>query len=279
MHDVLARAASFGRICPVLVAASLAATELNAQTGANSASGCALEMIGTGKVRRVLDGRTVQLEAGQQLRLAAIEVPPMPLPRETGPQAQAGIAAKTALESLLMGRTVTLKKLGADADRYGRVVAHVFLEGGERSVQHEMLKQGHARMSADVGAPGCAAQMLAAELVARAASIGLWNDPYFAVLRAENPGRILAERGRFALVEGKVISARESRGTIYLNFGRRWSEDFTVTVLKRNERTFTSAGIDLKKFGGRRIRVRGFIEERGGPWIEATRPEQFEFPE
>jgi hypothetical protein len=25
-----------------------------------------------------------------------------------------------------------------------------------------------------------------------------------------------------------------------------------------------------------RIRVRGFVEERGGPWIEASRPEQIE---
>jgi hypothetical protein len=55
---------------------------------------------------------------------------------------------------------------------------------------------------------------------------------------------VLAEQGRFALVEGRV----------YVNFGRRWTEDFTVTIL-----------------------VRGWIEERGGPWIEATRPEQIEF--
>jgi hypothetical protein len=89
----------------------------------------------------------------------------------------------------------------------------------------------------------------------------------------------LAERGRFALVEGQVLSVRESRGTIYVNFGCRWSEDFTLTVLKRNERAFAAAGVNLKKLSGRRIRVRGFVEERGGPWIEATRPEQLELAE
>ena len=31
-----------------------------------------------------------------------------------------------------------------------------------------------------------------------------------------------------------------------------------------------------KRLEGRRVRVRGFVEERGGPWIEATAPEQFE---
>jgi hypothetical protein len=87
---------------------------------------------------------------------------------------------------------------------------------------------------------------------------------------------------------------RESGATIYVNFGRRWSEDFTVTVLKRNESNFAAAGLDLKSLEGKRIRVRGWIEERGGggntgvtgsatagatagvPWIEATRPEQIE---
>jgi hypothetical protein len=70
---------------------------------------------------------------------------------------------------------------------------------------------------------------------------------------------------------------RESGATIYVNFGRRWTEDFTVTILKRNERNFTAVGLEPKTLAGRQIRVRGWVEERGGPWIEATRPEQIEF--
>ena len=85
--------------------------------------------------------------------------------------------------------------------------------------------------------------------------------------------------GMFALVEGTVLSVRESGGTIYVNFGRRWSDDFTVTVLKRNERRFTAAGLELKKLAGQQVRVRGTIEERGGPWIEAAVPSQIEIAE
>ena len=72
---------------------------------------------------------------------------------------------------------------------------------------------------------------------------------------------------------------RESGGTIYVNFGRRWSDDFTVTVAKRHERAFTAAGMELKKLTGQHVRVRGTIEERGGPWIEAAAPEQIEIAE
>jgi hypothetical protein len=61
-----------------------------------------------------------------------------------------------------------------------------------------------------------------------------------------------------------------------VNFGRRWSQDFTVAILKRNERLFTGAGLAPKALAGRHVEVRGWIEERGGPAIEAARPEQIE---
>ena len=72
---------------------------------------------------------------------------------------------------------------------------------------------------------------------------------------------------------------RESGGTIYLNFGRRWSQALTVTIVKRNERRFAGAGVEPKKLENRRLRVRGWMEERNGPRIEATRPEQIEIAE
>jgi hypothetical protein len=146
----------------------------------------------------------------------------------------------------------------------------------DRSIQAALLAQGHARVAARVGDMGCATRFLAAESVARAAGLGLWRHPYYRVRRAEDPAEILAERGRFALVEGKVLSVNERGGVTYVNFGRRWSEDFTVTALRRSRPAFAAAGLELRKLAGRRVRVRGTVEERGGPWIEAMRPEQIE---
>jgi hypothetical protein len=70
---------------------------------------------------------------------------------------------------------------------------------------------------------------------------------------------------------------RESGATIYVNFGRRWMRDFTVTILRRQQRAFAAAGLEPKQLEGRRIRVRGWIEQRGGPIIQAETPEQIEF--
>ena len=136
--------------------------------------------------------------------------------------------------------------------------------------------RGLARVSSRVGDPVCARLLQASEQTARVAKLGLWGEPVYVIGKAEDPAGVLTSRGRLALVEGKVLSVRESGGTIYVNFGRRWSEDFTVTIAKRNERAFSAAGVAPKSLSGRRVRIRGWIEERGGPWVEASRPEQIE---
>jgi hypothetical protein len=163
-------------------------------------------------------------------------------------------------------------------DRYGRIVAYAVVarDGVEHSVQADLLAAGLARVAPRAGSRACAMELLSREAAARRAKLGLWASSYYESLSAENPADVLAQQGRFALVEGKVVSVRESGATIYVNFGRRWTTDFTVTILKRNERSFTAAGLEPKKLAGRRVRVRGWIEERGGPWIEAARPEQIE---
>jgi len=243
---------------------------LFATTAAHAADkpACKAVSLGTGQVHSVLDGRTLQLTDGREVRLAGIEAPQ---------------SAKAALEALLTGRDVALLRLGADSDRYGRVVALVSVTPAarevEQSVQRTLLEQGQARVAANLGDSACAASLLEAERNARTAGLGLWADPYYVIRRAEDPAGVLGVRGRFAVVEGKILSVRESGATIYVNFGRRWSDDFTVTVQKRNERNFTAAGLELKKLAGQRVRVRGTIEERGGPWIEAARPEQIEIAE
>ena len=239
---------------------------------------CGGEIFARGTASRVIDGRTFVLNDGREVRLAAIEVPALPLPQDPG-AASGGAAVRDALASMLAGTEVVLRQTELQkTDRYGRVVAFVSTvrDGVERSVQGNLIALGLARVAAQVGNRGCAAELLARESAARSAKLGLWAGSYYDLLDADNPAAVLAARGRFALVEGRVVSVRESGATIYVNFGRRWTEDFTVTILKRNARNFAAAGLDPKSLAGRRVRVRGWVEERGGPWIEAARPEQIE---
>ena len=110
---------------------------------------------------------------------------------------------------------------------------------------------------------------------ARAAKRGVWAVS--AVIKnAESPGDILAGIGRFTVVEGKVLSVRQAGATTYLNFGRNWTRDFAVTISRRTIPALEAAGLAPKSLESKRIRVRGFIDSRGGPRIELLRAGQVE---
>ncbi len=242
------------RSIAALVAATIAPTQ-----PASAQDACKLHPIGTAQVTAVRDGRTLVLADGRIFRLAAIEAPP-----EAGAE----------LRKLTAGATLRLESAGQD--RYGRLVGFAYAGAAGESLQQALIAAGAARVSARVGGMDCAKTLLKAEQVARAGHRGLWADPNFAPLAAKNLPGLAARRGQFALVEGKILSVHASGATLYMNFGRRWTRDFSVIILRRNERKFAAAGVAPQRLRGRRIRVRGFLERRGGPLIEADSPEQIE---
>jgi endonuclease YncB( thermonuclease family) len=257
---------------PILVLGVLVGAVLDARAE-GSPSRCGADPMPAGHVARVIDGRSFLLDDGREIRLAALEVPPM---AEASP---AGPAARTALAALLAGESVELRSAASAPDRYGRILAHAFTAREPRPVAHAMLAAGHARVGAPIGHPACAAELLSQERVARTAKLGLWADPRYGILDAGNLAGLVSGRGRFTVAEGRVVSVRESGGTIYVNFGRRWSQALTVTISKRHERIFSDAGRSPRALENKRVRVRGWVEIRNGPRIEASRPEQIELAE
>lgn len=243
--------------------AFLSAVSIAFSAKADDRSACFTAALGSFWIASVTDGRSVKLADGREVMLAGIEVP------STG---------KTALERLLAEKKVVLKQSDPADDRYGRLLAQVFVpqDGAERWIQNELLAAGQAQVAARPGSAGCAKALLAAEAPARRSGLGLWANSSYSIKASDDLAGLLARRGRFTVAEGKVVSVRESGGTIYVNFGRVWSRNLTVTILGRNRRAFEAAGVDPKKLEGTRLRVRGFIEERSGPRLEAVRPEQIE---
>jgi endonuclease YncB( thermonuclease family) len=254
----------------VVVVGLLAGAVLEARAQ-DVASPCGSPGVSGGRVARIIDGRSFALDDGREIRLAALEVP--------SDADAAGQAARVALTALLAGEIIELRAAAHAPDRYGRIVAHAFLNGGSQPAAHQMLALGHARVSAQAGDPACAAELLSRERVARTAKIGLWADPRYAILDGGNLAELVAVQGHFAVVEGNVVSVRERGGMTYVNFGRRWSQALTVTISKRHGRIFEGAGLSPRTLENKRVRVRGWVEVRNGPRIEASRPEQIEVAE
>jgi len=237
---------------------------LVAANGPAIAGGCAFEPQGEGRVAAVIDARSFRLEDGREVVLAGIE----PAGSETSKNI-------SALSAIVAGREVALSGQDDTPDRYGRQPAFVLVGSLQPLVQAQLLAQGTALVSGSVTDRDCASVLAAAEAAGRDAKRGIWADPA-AIKNPESPGDILTGIGRFTVIEGKVLSVRQSGATTYLNFGRNWTRDFAVTISRRMLPAFEAAGIVLKSLENKRIRVRGWVESRTGPRIEALHVGQIE---
>ena len=242
-----------------------------------SAAQTSLKVVERAEVVEVIDGDTLRLDDGREVRLVGIQAPKLPLGRagfEAWPLAE---ESRAALSELALGRQVGLGYGGRRIDRHDRALAHVYLLDGAGEaglwVQGALLEAGMARVYTFADNRSLIAEMLARERQARAGRRGIWADRFYA-LRA--PGRLARHVGSFQVVEGRVLEAAKVRGRIYLNFGEDWKSDFTVTLAPAVRRLFESEGIDPLDYGGRRVRVRGWIKSFNGPMIEVSHPEQIE---
>ncbi len=238
--------------------------------GLPARAACTFEILKQGHVAAIIDARTFKLEDGQEIRLAGVEF--------SGSTAPAVRRDGALLEQLLLNRDVTLRGPSAKPDRYGRLVGLAFAADPSNSIQGQLLDQGAAAFAGDVADSenkDCATELLAHEEAARRARRGIWADPA-AIKNTERADDILPWIGQFVVAEGKIASVREAGGTIYINFSRRWTEGLAVTISRRMIRRFDAWGIALKTLENRNVRVRGFVEQRTGPRIEAFGPGQIE---
>src|SRR4051794_27041752 len=142
-----------GMVC-ASVGLFIAATDGLRAEDIHSRQACRFELLGTGKVIRVIDGRSVVLEDGREIRISGIETPPALTPGElpTAP-------AKAALEAMLLGQLVELRGLQDVTDRYGRTVAFLVRREGAIDVAGDLLARGHARVAPQIGDAACAAEL------------------------------------------------------------------------------------------------------------------------
>lgn len=228
---------------------------------------CLPEQMEAVRVAAIGDARTLELTDGRLVRAAGIES--FALIGKDAERADALLADRLA--SLLAGRQARFHFMSDRTDRYGRLAAFVAIDGA--LVQAQLAGEGVALALPDgAAAADCVADILAAEADARGQQVGLWAEA--AVLPAE-PGALSPHLGGYVIFEGKVLSVGNRTRRTYLNFGRWWSEDVTVIIDARDRDIFGGTEA-LEALAGRRVRVRGFVEERGGPLVNARWTGQIE---
>lgn len=231
--------------------------------------GCAAGLnVSPAEVLGARDGMTLRLKEGGEVRLAGIVTP-----TEHDGGVDAAQRAATVLDRLLAGRRVVVYA-AAERDRYGRLVAQVVAGGAW--VQAALLRAGMARAMPADDAADCTAALLDAERRARMARAGFWGSELFAIEHASAVADLTAASGRFMLVEANVRRVGESGGRLYLDFGRRFTKDFTIVIPRTAQPAFAAAGMDLRGLAGKRVRARGVLFFWGGPALELHNPAALE---
>jgi micrococcal nuclease len=237
-----------------------------------------LDMRPGGTVVEVTDGDTVVLDDGRRVRLIGTQAPKLPLGREDFDIWPLAPQSQNVLAELALNKSVRLGFGGEAMDRHERVLAHMFVAEGaqEHWAQLHMIEKGMARVYSFPDNRKCLDVLLAAEARARSARLGIWADPYYSVRAADKADDLLKRAGHYELVEGRVLLADRQGSRVYLNFGRFWKEDFTAVIEASALRLFTADKLDPLALEGALVRIRGWVDDRDGPRIEITHPEQIE---
>lgn len=215
-------------------------------------------------ISRVQDGDTIILRDGRKLRLIGINTPE--LPREDSPGQPFAQEARAALASLLESNNeIGLRFDEQRVDRYGRLLAHLYLAGGE-SVQARLLQQGYAAAIAvppNLWNQECYQQ---AEERATRAGLGLWRLGYYQPLATTDIGPALADDG-FRFVHGRVVRSGAGANAVWLNL----EGGLALRIARPDLRYFP--GFQPRDLVGKVVIARGWLRARGAaPVMQVRHP-------
>lgn len=220
------------------------------------------------KVKKVIDPLTFLAEDGALYQLAGLDIPADDDAIQTATKAVTELMDGKELKIL-----VTKDQTRGRVTRTGHKLIHALLLKDDVWIQGRLVDEGLARVRTTAANPELAADLLAREQQAREDKKGIWDKSANSIL---SPDQAAPEINSFRIVEGKIVSVSTRDAEIFINFGNDWKKDFTIGVPVSLRRAFSKRFINLMTLSGKTVRVRGWLEDRNGPFITLDHPEQLE---
>jgi micrococcal nuclease len=215
----------------------------------------------------VPDGDTLFLSNGDKVRLLGINTPEVA--HRERPGEPGGIEARAFLRALLEGKRVRLEQDQEPKDKYGRILAHVFLRDGTL-VNAEVLRAGQGFSIPHPPNLKYLSRYRRAEARAREAGLGVWALPSYGIRLAAEAERHI---NRFVRLEGRVEGVRRTRSATYLNL----DGELEVYYRRRADALFKAALGDPEDLRGKTLVVRGWVRKRRrGPVLHLRHPADIE---
>ncbi len=232
---------------------------------------CQLEPGGESTVLTIGGAQTLHLADGRMVHLAEILTPT----NAEGAGLAASASATAYLRSNVLGRKVEVKFGGNRHDRYGAILAHIFVAGEHPLwLQEGLVSAGLAQAFPQPDNHACSQQLGLLEEKAREENRGYWGLALFKILPAREPRFILSLVQTYQIIEGKVAFVTHAGGRTILHFSEDSKASFTATVEPAAMKRLTEPSPD--NWQGQTVRVRGWIERKKGPAITIIQPEQIE---
>ncbi len=255
----------------ILASAFISAAHAAQSLGLPQGSFTELRQTGMAMVTAVIDPQTIQLEDGEIVRLAGLDFPDFD-PDEPG---AFSLMAIKILKDMLVGQEVllyqTLDKEEGRINRMGQQIAQLERQSDKAWIQGALLTLGLARVRTAQRNPEMAQEMYDIEQGAINEKLGIWQTH-----KVLTPEETADREGKFEIVEGRIESAALKQNRIYLNFGKDWKTDFTVSIAPEDKRAFSKKNLDPLQWNGKNVRVRGWVESYNGPYIEINHPQAIE---
>lgn len=177
----------------------------------------------------VIDGDTIQISGGQQVRYLGIDTPELGQPFYE--------EAKDKNRELVLGKTIKLEVCKEKPkDNYGRLLAYVYKE--KTLINAELLKKGIARI---LIIPPCgldkAEKFRLFQKEAMKNKIGLWGkrEKTKNFIYASDATKFIGEN---KAVHGKVISAHKGKKVLFLNLGNDTTVNLKIVIFKQDLQNF-----------------------------------------
>lgn len=212
-------------------------------------------------VRHVHDGDTLILEDMRKLRLLGYNTPEVA--RRERPAEPLAIEARDRLTYWIEagGRHIRLQYDAERKDRYGRALAHAFLQNGD-SIAELMLETGLATSLVIPPNLQHASCYTEAENRARAQHHGVWALPAY---QAADLTKLETHRDRYTVLRARVLELEQNTGGFIIWLGTYENAPrVRAYIATRDLELFQQPR--LKTLTGRKIEVRGWLHRHDEIW-------------
>lgn len=180
--------------------------------------------------------------------------------------------AVSKANTVALGRTFNFLNISDMQGRNGNFYATIVNPSDKKSLQESLLENGlgfayFTESSENVSA------LFAAEKRGRDSKSGIWKS--FDINNSNEISKDYKEiLNKFIILSGVVNNIYSTKKDTYINFGADWKTDFSAQI--ENKILKQHKDFSVEKLKGKKISVRGWLEDYNGPLMKIYHPANIE---